>query len=197
MEFLDTEMKKNWKLDKLLAEKRHIIESTKHIKESNEKLDTLVNIISGLASANQITNSNNLTTEILTDEGKKTIEYGEKYSFDFNNGCSINYMLDKDLIYVEYVFEDGATAYYEVDYTGSIRNSKFPYSLNEYQIDVPEESLVDRKVTNFPNGNVQETLIFRWGKQFTLIKDLHGNILTIHFEGETEVDHRNKRITLK
>lgn len=197
IEFLDTEMRKNWQLDKILTEKKHIIESDIHIKETNEKLDFLVNFISGLATMNQTEASNNVTTEILTDVGSKAVKYGEKYSLEFDNGCSINYMLDKDVVYVEYVFEDGATAYYEVEYNGSVRNSKFPYPLNEYEIDIPEESLIDRKITNFPNGNIQETLIFRWGKQFTITKNSNGHILNINVQGETEVDHRKKKIIFK
>lgn len=195
---LHDKMRENWKLDKVLTEKKHITETEKHIKETKEKLAVLENFITGLVTRNQPPNDKDtVKPSIKTDFGSQSIEYGKKYKMEFDNGASINYMLKEELIYVEYVFEDGATAYYEVDYSGSVRNAKFPYPLEQYHIDIPEDLLVDKKVINLTNGNIQETLTFRWGKHFTTVKDLQGHILKMNFHGEVEVDHRNKKIILK
>ncbi|MEC0126526.1 hypothetical protein [Paenibacillus pabuli] len=196
LELLQLEMSKQWKLDKILTEKRHMIESEKYMKETNEKLSFLENFIKGLASTNQPSKDSEIPS-IEANLGINKIEFNKKYKMDFINGASINYMLNQELIYVEYVFEDGATAYYEVDYSGAVRNSKFPYPLEQYEIVIPEGMLVDKQVIEFLNGNIHEKFIFRWGKHFTTVKDKQGNILKIDAEVEVEVDHRNKKINIK
>lgn len=197
IDMLQLEIKKSWKLDKVLSEKKHITDSEKNHKELKEKLSFLEELITGLVTNNQAsTKEKKVEPNIVTGLNSESFEFGKKYKIQIESGASINYMLTNELAYVEYIFEDGATAYYEVDYSGSVRDSKFPYPLEEYQINFSEKSLIERKIMNLPNGNLQEIMRFRWGKYLSIIKNSQGRVLNMDAQCRIEVDHRNKKITI-
>lgn len=67
-----------------------------------------------------------------------TPEQGRFYESQIDkSGSGFKYMMKDGWLHVELTLSDGAVAYYEVNEKGSVRNSKMPYPINEYRVEIP------------------------------------------------------------
>lgn len=123
-------------------------------------------------------------------------EVGRFYETRTGANTKFKYMMRDGWLHVEQVLEDGAVAYYEVDESGSVRNSRMPYPINEYRVLVPEDLVLSK--TKIPSnvGTHAIRTVLKWSK----------GTVTEHFVGEVfagvdcgarcKIDQQKKTITV-
>lgn len=71
-----------------------------------------------------------------------TPEVGRFYESRTGPNTKFKYMMHDGWLHVEQLLEDGATAYYEVNEEGTVRNSRLPYPINEYRVLISDELIL-------------------------------------------------------
>ncbi len=74
-----------------------------------------------------------------------TPEDGRFYESQNKTGPRFKFVSKNGWLHIEQTLADGAVAYYEVNEQGSVRNSKFPYPINEYHVEIPESLVLSRE----------------------------------------------------
>ncbi|ABR48423.1 hypothetical protein Amet_2265 [Alkaliphilus metalliredigens QYMF] len=186
-------MMKDFRLNQIITEKKHISENEKNFKDIMELLGTLTQ------QGKTLENNKNFNNWIMKDEyGKESkIIEGKQYRKKFPNGLDYKYMFKDDLIYVEILDLHGQKSYYELDINGNVKDSKFPYELSEYKLIVAEDQIVNKNIFKLPNGFYREAYKLKWNKQADVIFNQKGEIQHINLRGGWEVKHLEKVITPK
>lgn len=121
-------------------------------------------------------------------------EEGKIYTVD-RKGSKLSYMLKDGLVHVQYTKKDGTTGYYVVDGEGRVVEKKFPYPLQEYTIQIPEDMEIRRETQTLPNGFRKVHVVLKWDRTADYILDQAGKLQQLSIEGDTHVDNINKLIS--
>lgn len=102
-----------------------------------------------------------------------TPETGRFYESEPILGTKFKFMMRDGWLHVEQTLADGAVTYYEVNEQGSVRNSRMPYPINEYRVEIPEPLVLHRERVPSTLGThaIQTTL--KWSS----------GTVTEHFQG--------------
>lgn len=126
--------------------------------------------------------------EVVLAEGKSYSSYSKK-------GARIDYMRKEDKIYVEYTAPgENWTAYYVTDFEGNLIDSKFPYDIKEYTVEIPEELELRRQENPLFNGWKHIHVDLKWDKSVDLIYDDNGALKQISIKGGARISHNAKKI---
>lgn len=87
-------------------------------------------------------------SDISTREQPFQLDYieGKQYILKFPNEVETTYMFKHGLIYVHLIDVNGQKSYYELDFNGNVKNTKFPYELSEYKIVISDDQIVHENV---------------------------------------------------
>jgi hypothetical protein len=186
-------MMKDFRLNKIIVEKKHIIES----KEDSIKI---LDILNNLIQQKQIEgNPEGTKGWIIKDAfGNETpLIEGKQYILKFPNGIETTYMFKKGLIYVDFLDKNGQKSYYELDFNGNVKNTKFPYELSEYKIVISDDQIVHKNVIQLSNDYYREVIKLKWDKQADVIYNLKGELQQMDLQGGWEVKHLERIIIPK
>lgn len=106
-----------------------------------------------------------------------TPEDGRFYESQNKTGPRFKFISKNGWLHIEQTLPDGAVAYYEVNEQGSVRNSQFPYPINEYHVEIPETLILSREAVPSSLGTRATRTTLKWSI---------GNIIE-HFQGNTFV----------
>lgn len=186
-----SEMKQNFDLDKILAEKEHIQETS----EIREDLKTLINALNAKEKSTTEPNHKEWIVQGLggNDVTTKYVE-GEKYIINYPNGVRYELMIKNGIVYVEYTPENELTAYYEMDFHGGVRQSQFPHDLREYKLEIKSSDIINQKAVDLPQGSKQVLYTLKWGRTIEVAYNNKGQIIGFRGEGGWGVSHIRKKI---
>lgn len=129
-------------------------------------------------------------------EGKEVIpEEGKFYTIDREGKSKISYMYKNNLIYMEYTTSDGIKGYYVIDEKGNLVENKFPYPLQEYTVQIPEDMVVHREEQELPNGFRKIHVVLKWDRSVDYILGSEGKLQQISIKGGAHVSHQRRVIT--
>ena len=106
-----------------------------------------------------------------------TPEDGRFYESQNKIGPCFKFISKNGWLHIEQTLPDGVVAYYEVNEYGSVRNSRFPYPINEYHVEIPEALILSREAVLSSLGTRATRTTLKWS-----IGDI-----TEHFQGNTFV----------
>jgi hypothetical protein len=142
--------------------------------------------------------SSNGTYQIIGPELEErwTPDRGRFYESKTGERTKFKYMMRDGWLHVEQTLGDGAIAYYEVNESGSVRNSRMPYPINEYRVVIPSELILSTEKISSSLGTHAIKTTLKWSK---------GSV-TEHFVGNTfagadcnarcAVNHESKTISV-
>lgn len=123
-------------------------------------------------------------------------EQGKFYKTEFDDGHFFEYMMKDNLLYLNHGFPDGAVAYYEIDESGGVKETKWPYPLSEYTVEIPPEMILRTEVKTNPIGFTSKTYILKYGRKATLIFDFTGKLFEANINARTHVIHEDRKINI-
>ncbi|MGD0483320.1 MAG: hypothetical protein ABSB58_01560 [Gemmatimonadales bacterium] len=177
---IEQEMRRHWELDKVLTEK-----------DSIRKLDHVAEIIQSLTGKSPP--DSRLDVRDPDRAPGWVPERNKLYTTTLGNGATIRYVLKDDGVNVEYVFPDGAVAYYDVDNAGSLRNYKSPYPLEEYRVVVDPSMVIRTEEQELRDGLKRIVLHLKWGRRVETVVDRDGRLKHVQInEGGAHVDHQKR-----
>jgi hypothetical protein len=191
---LDEVMMKDFRLNKIITEKRHI-------NESKENSNKIMNLLNSLVQQNQksgdITKENSFRGWAMKDASGNDIPFveGKKYIAEGDNGVEISCMFKNGQIYVDFTDIHGQKSYYELDIDGNVKDSKFPHDLSEYKLIIPEEQIVNKNTYTLSNGFYREVIKLKWDKQADVIFNSEKKIQQINLHGGWKVSHLERTIS--
>lgn len=198
---LESEMMQDFLLNKILIEKKHIKDSKE---VGNQILETLNTFIRKQSQQTQLLLPNEKPKAVPKEDWKMTDDFGnellfkqgERYVRRFSNGLEITFMIKDDSIFTELTTADGETSYYELDFDGNVKNSKFPYPLSEYTMDIPDGELINKKIIPIGNGFYKEVYILKWDRKAEVFFNKDAKIQKINLQGGWFVSHSEKKIKI-
>lgn len=192
---LNEAIMKDFRLNKIITEKNHIIESRETSNKILDTLNTMLKRDSDKAGLKEPSFKN----WVMKDEygNEERIVEGKQYNIRFSNGIDITYMFKNELIYIDYLDVNGQRSYYELDTNGNVKKSKFPYNLSEYKVLIPEEQIVNKSATNLSNGLIREKIVLKWDRHADLIYNAKGELQYMDLHGGWEVKHMQRTISPK
>lgn len=131
----------------------------------------------------------------ISSPGKDEVWLPEKnklYKDEFSDGTYFEYMMKGELLCISQGFPDGAEAYYEITEDGSVKESKMPYPLEEYRVEIPDEMLVRTEVVKLPGGITKEKHILKYNRHVTLLKGPNGKLLEADLQARLRVSHKDR-----
>jgi hypothetical protein len=91
-----------------------------------------------------------------------TPDQGRFYESPTTESGSFKLFSKDGWLHVEQTLSDGAIAYYEINEQGSVRNSRFPYPINEYRVVIPEALVLSREAVQSTLGNRAIKTTLKW-----------------------------------
>ncbi|MEX1014869.1 MAG: hypothetical protein WDZ80_06965 [Candidatus Paceibacterota bacterium] len=187
---IEEEMHKDWFLDKILTEKFH----QKKVVENQDKMaNALQNILDD--SNEKKKNEHRLAHPDYPDGWLP--EEGKPYTQHFSNGGKVNFVRRGNIIHLEQTLPSGATAYYEIDPDGNLKDVDFPYPLEEYTLVIPDEIILRKHEKILPNGLIQTQVKLKWGKgDAKYITDSMGKLGFVSLKCRSIVKHEERLIEI-
>ncbi|MEE9118933.1 MAG: hypothetical protein V3U02_10130, partial [Calditrichia bacterium] len=164
----------------------------KKIEEVNSRLE---GAIGGLTNSD---NSLKKGYEIFTSDKNEVWlpEQGKFYKTEFDDGNFFEYMMKDNLLYLNHGFPDGAVAYYEIDESGGVKETKWPYQLSEYTVEIPPKMILRTEVATNLLGFTTKTYILKYGRKATLIFDFNGKLFEANIQARMNVIHQDRKINI-
>lgn len=107
---------------------------------------------------------------------------------------TLRVMVKGELACIEQTFKDGAIAYYEIDSAGGVKESKFPYPLESYQLIVPPEMIVWEDTRSLGNGLTETRYTLKWARSVVAIRDAQGRLAQLQLNARSRIEHAKRRI---
>lgn len=187
-------MLEDFRLDKILVEKKHIRESDEKNKQIIGLLEQLVNQNHKVEQQSSKHKENYTMLDMLGN--KLPFNEGKRYDYTFPDGTILTFMIKKDTIFADFTAIDGMVSYYELDFSGNVKESKFPFELSEYKVYIPQEHIISKRTIHLDNGHYQELYILKWNRQALIEYNSIGRIQGFEVKGGWHVDHRDKTVTI-
>jgi hypothetical protein len=121
-------------------------------------------------------------------------EQNKFYINEFPDGTYFKYMMKEDHCCIEHKLPDGNIAYYEINEQGRVRESKFPYPVEEYRVVIPEDMVLRTTVESLPSGIMKTTKTLKWAGSITIIEDSNGKTIEIKANTRVRVSHPDRLI---
>lgn len=189
-------------------EQAHVDRYTKHT-EQLEKLNEVKNIIQrdptffnnreAVESIKSYVKQVDSDRPVFMVKGEEVFpEEGKVYPVEGNGKKKVSYMYKDGLIYVEWTTEDGLTGYNVIDRKGGkIYDSKLPFPLEEYVVEIPPQLEVRRQTQIIGNGYKKITITLKWDHRWDIIRDSQGKLQQLSIRGPAHIDNRNKIISAR
>jgi len=91
-----------------------------------------------------------------------TPEAGRYYESETPVGTKFKLMMRDGWLHIEQTLADGAVAYYEVNEKGSVRNSRMPYPINEYHVEIPDILVLSKEQIPSNRGTHAVRTTLKW-----------------------------------
>lgn len=125
-----------------------------------------------------------------------TPEQGRFYESGANDDSGFKFMMKDGWLHVEQKLQDGAVAYYEINEEGSVRQSHFPYPINEYRV-VISPSVVMRKEPVEPSlGNRAVRTVLKWSLGDVVEHFVGDQLIGVDCNARCLVNHKERLISI-
>lgn len=125
-----------------------------------------------------------------------TPDAGRFYETWTGPNTKFKYMMRDGWLHVEQQLEDGAIAYYEVNEEGSVRNSRLPYPINEYQVVIPDDLVLNREMVASSVGTHAIKTTLKWSKGTVTEHYLGGQLAGVECGARCAIDQKARTITI-
>lgn len=125
-----------------------------------------------------------------------TPQQGRFYESPSTVPCRFKLLARDGWLHVEQTLQDGAVAYYEVNEQGSVRNSRFPYPINEYRVEILDELVLSRENIAPSIGNRAVRTVLKWSAGSVVEHFLGDLFVGADCNARTHIDHISRRITV-
>lgn len=123
-----------------------------------------------------------------------TPEEGRFYEEEVQSGSRFKFMMKDGWLHIEQTLHDGAVAYYEVNEQGSVRNSRMPYPISEYSVEIPESVVLSRETVSSRLGTHAIRTTLRWSAG-TVTEHFQGNLFVgADCATRCSIDHETRTI---
>lgn len=138
----------------------------------------------------------NTPTLFSNDNNFEKIEANGYFEKEFS-GQKVRYYLQGPFLHIEHELHTGIIVYYVLDEAGNLVDTKFPYPIHEYSIEIDDGLILNSTIERIDQNYTKEIIFMKWGKVATIIKD--SNELMVHFNIEkgATIDHIKKKIFIK
>lgn len=125
-----------------------------------------------------------------------TPEDGRFYEIKNKDGLYYKFISRDGWMHIEQTLSDGAIAYYEVNEAGSVRNSKMPYPINEYRVEIPESIILSKEFIKPTLGTRAILTTLKWSIG-TVIEHFQGDIFVgADCNARCTINHKTKTISV-
>ena len=125
-----------------------------------------------------------------------TPEIGRFYETRTGLNTKFKYMMRDGWLHVDQQLEDGAVAYYELNEQGSVRNSRFPYPIDEYRVRIPDELILQQEKVSSEIGTHAIKTTLKWSKG-TVTEHFVGSVFKgVDCQARSTVDHGTRTIAI-
>ena len=125
-----------------------------------------------------------------------TPEEGRFYESPLTDSGSFKIFAREGWLHVEQKLKDGAVAYYEINKQGSVRNSSFPYPINEYRVEIPESLVLSREHVYSTVGDSAVKTVLKWSAGTVTEHFVGGVFAGADCNARNIVDHVNRLIRI-
>ena len=167
----------------------------KQIQNVLEEQEKITKIINKSQSVSITQNYNIIGPDIRT---AWTPEDGRFYESTISDhGTKFKYMMKEGWLYIEQTLSDGAIAYYEVNESGSVRNSKMPYPINEYRVEISDTLILSKGRVDSTVGDYAIKTILKWSLGDVVEHYRHdGLFLGANCNARCTIDHNKREISV-
>lgn len=131
---------------------------------------------------------------MFSDENDfQKIEENGYYEKEFS-GQKVRYYLLGSFLHIEHELHTGIIVYYVFDQQGNLVDTKFPYPLYEYKLEIEDGLILKNTIEQLDNDIFKEIIYMKWGKVAIIIKDSSGKMLEFRIEKGATIDHIKKTI---
>lgn len=123
-------------------------------------------------------------------------DVGRFYETKTGPNTKFKYMMRDGWLHVEQHLEDGAIAYYEVNESGAVRNSRMPYPINEYRVVIPEELVLSRDSIDSSVGTHAIRTRLKWSKGTVTEHFSGGTFVGVDCGARCSIDQKARTITV-
>ena len=125
-----------------------------------------------------------------------TPEDGRFYESQNKTGPRFKFISKNGWLHIEQTLPDGAIAYYEVNEQGNVRNSKFPYPINEYHVEIPKSLIFSQESVPSQSGTRAVRTTLKWSAG-TVVKHFQGNTFVgVDCNARCTVNHQTRTIRI-
>lgn len=123
-------------------------------------------------------------------------EVGRFYETRTGQTTKFKYMMRDGWLHIEQTLKDGAIVYYEVNEAGLVRNSRFPYPINEYRVVIPEELVLSKEYIQSSLGTHTIKTVLKWSKG-TVVEHFIGQLFAgADCHARCAINHEERTITV-
>jgi hypothetical protein len=193
-DILTENMKKDYKLDKIITQKGFMKNTDRGIDEILSKITQIANNYN-----NGKRNADGAGEWTISDfDGNNSVPYrqGEKYTLAGEDGGYTSFMMKDNSIFVDIKAPDMPAAYYELDLDGNIKSMNPPYNINEYTIEIPQNDVIGTNVLKLRDGYTCEVYKLKWGRLANIFYDANHKMVDFKLSGGWYMNHKEKKITI-
>lgn len=133
---------------------------------------------------------------IFSDQSSyEKIEANGYFEKEFS-GQKIRYYLQGPFLHIEHELHTGIIVYYVLDDAGNLVDTKFPYPIHDYSIEIEDGLILNKTIEILDHNCTKEIIFMKWGKVATIIKDKSGLMVHFNIEKGATIDHINKKISI-
>ena len=99
-------------------------------------------------------------------------------------------------LHVEQRLQDGAVAYYEINEQGTVRNSRFPYPINEYKVEIPASLVLSQETVPPSVGDRAIRTVLKWSAGSVVEHFLGNRFVGADCNARISVDHSKRLISV-
>ena len=123
-----------------------------------------------------------------------TPEDGRFYESQNKTGPRFKFLSRDGWLHVEQTLPDGAVAYYEVNEQGNVRNSRMPYPINEYHVEIPASLVLSKESVPSSLGTRAVRTTLKWSAG-TVVEHFHGDTFVgADCNARCTIDHMTRTI---
>lgn len=164
----------------------------KRIEDVHSEQRKLVEILQTQGSNVGISPNFEIHTPWLRDAW--TPDQGRFYECYAGDGTGFKFVMRDGWLHVEQTLKDGAIAYYEVNEVGSVRESKMPYPINEYRVEIPSSIILRKEQVPSKLGDRAIRTILKWSLGYVVEHFIGNHFVGADCKARCIIDHNDRTI---
>jgi hypothetical protein len=123
-----------------------------------------------------------------------TPDQGRFYESSGSDGTGFRFMTRDGWLHIEQIFKDGSAAYYEVNEEGSVRDSRMPYPINEYHVEIPQSLILRKEQVPSSLGDRAIRTVLKWSAGDVVEHYLSSLLIGVDCHARCVIQHNERKI---